>query len=47
VRTVQALDDALWAQPIAGVTVLLFLAALVIGLPILGVALWRAKAAPR
>ncbi len=47
VGTVQALTDALWAQPLAGVTVLLFLAALVIGLPILGIALWRAKAAPR
>ncbi len=46
VRTVQALDDALWAQPLVGGTILLFLAGLVIGLPILGVALWRSGGAP-
>jgi hypothetical protein len=46
VATVQALDDALWAQPVAGVAILLFLTALVIGLPLLGIALWRTRTAP-
>jgi hypothetical protein len=46
VGTVQALDDALWAHPMVGVAILLFLAGLVIGLPILGVALWRSRVAP-
>ncbi len=46
VRTVQALDDALWAQPLVGGTILLFLAGLVIGLPLLGIALWRSRTAP-
>jgi hypothetical protein len=40
------LDDALWAQPITGVAIIGFLAAVTIGLPILGIAMWRSKAAP-
>jgi len=44
---IQTLDDALWAQPTAGVGIILFLAAITIGLPLLGIAMWRAKAAPR
>jgi len=46
IGVVQALDDALWAQPISGVAIILFLAAITIGLPLLGIAMWRAKAAP-
>ena len=46
VGAVQALDDALWARPISGVAIILFLAAITIGLPLLGIAMWRAKAAP-
>jgi hypothetical protein len=44
---IQTLDDALWAQPTSAVGILLFLAAITIGLPLLGIAMWRAKAAPR
>ena len=44
---IQTLDDALWAQPTSGVGIILFLAAITIGLPLLGIAMWRAKAAPR
>jgi hypothetical protein len=43
---VQALDDALWAQPTSGVGIILFLAAITIGLPLLGIAMWRARVAP-
>jgi hypothetical protein len=46
VAAVSRLDDALWAQPIAGVAALLFLAGIVIGLPLLGIAMWRTKTAP-
>jgi hypothetical protein len=46
VGMVGKLDDALWAQPIASVAALLFLAGIVIGLPLLGVALWRTRTAP-
>jgi hypothetical protein len=44
---IQTLDDALWAQPTSGVGIILFLAAITIGLPLLGIAMWRTKAAPR
>jgi hypothetical protein len=44
---IQTLDDALWAQPASGVGIILFLAAITIGLPLLGIALWRSKAAPK
>ena len=44
---IQTLDDALWAQPSSGVGIILFLAAITIGLPLLGIAMWRTKAAPR
>ena len=40
------LDDALWATPVAGVAIILFLVAITIGLPVLGVALWRSRVAP-
>jgi hypothetical protein len=46
VATVTRLNDALWAQPVTNVAILLFLSGLVIGLPILGVAMWRSKVAP-
>jgi hypothetical protein len=46
VATVTRFDEALWAQPIVGVAIILFLSGLVIGLPMLGVALWRSKVAP-
>jgi uncharacterized protein DUF4386 len=46
-QMIQTLDDALWAQPTSNVGILLFLAAITIGLPLLGIALWRSKAAPR
>jgi hypothetical protein len=46
VQAVQALEDALWAQPVAGVAIIMFLAALTIGLPLLGIAMWRTKTAP-
>lgn len=46
VATVAALDDAIWAQPQVSLASLLFIVGIVIGLPILGIALWRAKAAP-
>jgi hypothetical protein len=44
---IQTLDDALWAQPTSGAGIILFLAAITIGLPLLGIAMWRTKAAPR
>ena len=44
---IQTLEDALWAQPASGVGIILFLAAITIGLPLLGIAMWRSKAAPR
>jgi len=46
-QMIQTLDDALWAQPTSGVGIILFLAAITIGLPLLGIALWRSKAAPK
>lgn len=46
VVTVTRFDEALWAQPVVGVATILFLSGLVIGLPLLGVALWRGKVAP-
>jgi hypothetical protein len=41
-----ALDEALWAQPQASILAVLFLAGIVIGLPILGTAMWRARVTP-
>jgi hypothetical protein len=46
VNTIAALDKALWAQPVNQVVAILFLAGIVIGLPLLGIALWRSKVAP-
>ena len=46
VGTIAALDKALWAQPVNQVASILFLAGIVIGLPLLGIALWRSRIAP-
>jgi hypothetical protein len=46
VDAVAKLDDAMWAQPIAGAAILMFLIGITIGLPILGVAMWRSRLAP-
>lgn len=46
VSTITALDKALWAQPVNQVASILFLAGIVIGLPLLGIALWRSRIAP-
>jgi hypothetical protein len=47
VSTVAALDEAWWATPTAGGASLLFISGIVIGLPLLGIALWRSAVAPR
>ena len=46
VSMIAALDKALWAQPVNQVASILFLAGIVIGLPLLGIALWRSRIAP-
>jgi hypothetical protein len=46
VDAIAKLDDALWAQPISGVAIIGFLLGITIGLPILGIALWRSRVAP-
>jgi hypothetical protein len=40
------LDDAMWADPVSGVAIIGFLLGITIGLPILGIALWRSRVAP-
>ena len=45
VSTIAALDKALWAQPVNQVASILFLSGIVIGLPLLGIALWRGRMA--
>jgi hypothetical protein len=46
VATVAALDDAWWALPVTGGAALLFISGVVVGLPLLGIALWRSRVAP-
>ena len=45
--TVAALDEAWWALPVTGAAALLFISGIVVGLPLLGIALWRSRVAPR
>ena len=47
VATVAALDEAWWALPLTGAAALLFISGIVVGLPLLGIALWRSRVAPR
>jgi hypothetical protein len=47
VAAVARLNEAWWATPLPSVTVLMFLVGLVIGLPLLGLALWRGRVVPR
>jgi hypothetical protein len=47
VATVAALDEAWWALPMTGAAALLFISGIVVGLPLLGIALWRSRVAPR
>jgi hypothetical protein len=47
VATVAALDDAWWALPVTGAAALLFISGIVVGLPLLGIAMWRSRVAPR
>jgi hypothetical protein len=45
--TLAALDEAWWALPVTGAAALLFISGIVVGLPLLGIALWRGRVAPR
>ena len=47
VATIAALDAAWWVLPPVGVAALLFISGIVVGLPLLGLALWRSRVAPR
>ena len=47
VVTIAALDAAWWVLPPVGGAALLFISGIVVGLPLLGVALWRSRVAPR
>jgi hypothetical protein len=47
VATIAALDAAWWVLPPVGGTALLFISGIVVGLPLLGIALWRSRVAPR
>ena len=47
VATIAALDAAWWMLPPVGVAALLFISGIVVGLPLLGIALWRSRVAPR
>jgi hypothetical protein len=47
VATIAALDRAWWALPATGAAALLFISSIVVGLPLLGIALWRSRVAPR
>jgi hypothetical protein len=44
--TMAKLDEALWAQPLTSLASLLFIIGIVVGLPLLGAALWRSRVAP-
>lgn len=46
VGPVQQLEDVLWDRPVVGASILLFLLAITVGLPLLGAAMWRAAVAP-
>jgi hypothetical protein len=45
--TIAALDAAWWVLPPVGGAALLFISGIVVGLPLLGIALWRSRVAPR
>jgi len=47
VATVGRINEALWANPLPSIAILFFLIGLVIGLPLLGIALWRGRVVPR
>jgi hypothetical protein len=47
VATIAELDAAWWALPVTGAAALLFISGIVVGLPLLGVALWRSRVAPK
>jgi hypothetical protein len=47
VATITALDAAWWVLPPVGAAALLFISGIVVGLPLLGLALWRSRVAPR
>lgn len=47
VATIAALDQAWWALPVTGAAALLFISGIVVGLPLLGIAMWRSRVAPR
>jgi hypothetical protein len=47
VATVAALDAAWWLLPPVEAAALLFISGVVVGLPLLGLALWRSRVAPR
>jgi hypothetical protein len=47
VATIAALDAAWWVLPPVGGAALLFISGIVVGLPLLGLALWRSRVAPR
>lgn len=46
VAAVGALDEAWWAQPLPSLAALVFLLGIVVGLTLLGIALWRSRLAP-
>ena len=47
VATLSALDAAWWVLPPVEAAALLFISGIVVGLPLLGLALWRSRVAPR
>jgi hypothetical protein len=47
VATIAALDAAWWVLPPVGGAALLFISGIVVGLPLLGLALWRSRVVPR
>jgi hypothetical protein len=47
VATIAALDAAWWVLPPVGGAALLFISGIVVGLPLLGLAVWRSRVAPR
>lgn len=46
VATMTALDEASWANPVVGLSIVAFLFGLTVGLSLLGLALWRSRVAP-